>query len=945
VTYQTLFSHYGTLAGMTGTAAAQAGELWEAYGLDVVRVPPHRPSRRADAPLALYAGRRAWEARLVREVGAAAAVGRPVLVGTATVAESEAVFALLEEIPLGELSAREAEDLQRSLGALPPALLPDSAAAAVHFGEDHHLLPVLRQNYSDGAEAMRRLAAERRFGPTGTDELWDAAATLAYAASKEMLAPDAAAAARAAVELVRRALARGTLGASARMSLLNARPELARREAETIAQAGLPGSVTVATAMAGRGTDILLGGSPKGLALLALAHLLLAALAPDDAADLDEWMPPHAPLEGVSGAFASDAAMRELLPEALYDAIQAAEGAAAAMRGRGEFATAAAAADRLAAEVEAAEEERSRLMLALAGGGDGGAEAAVEEAASWVHAQRLAPGSPLAAASDGAAALRRLALMLWRWFDVECARHAARVRDAGGLLVVLASLQGTRRAELQLRGRAGRQGDPGASIHVAYAMDEQLAAVLSPQQVASMRASLNKSAGLADPQNLWDPSAPVPDALARTTAMMVSNVGEAAAADARLDTARYDGAFEPFRRRVNLLRLALVAGGDAARAALEHAHLRALAAELADAYADARSPPARWDLGGLLAAVDALANEAAGAEAGHARAAGQRGAPPPPPGAAAARKLGDRAQLLVAVQDLQPEATAAALLAGLAAAGALPDVPRPQTPVRRRALAAAAARRARADADAARPRGAPARAFARLREWVGDLLVAVADRRRATLAGALAWELPHFGSAPRVGAVSILRVVERDAALARLDAAWTDFLNDSATLQRAAKTRAFAQFDPLDEFRLELGELFAALLAELRRASAAAALGAGVDLLEAHHRHNTGAAREAGEGSRADVAFAAEWVIAANAAAQAEAKAAAAAEAGAAAHEAHATDVAAGDAPLSGGAFGAVLGKIAQGVATKSLEDLERADQGAGALRRVREQARSDLDT
>src|SRR5207245_887525 len=48
--------------------------------------------------------------------------------------------------------------------------------------------------------------------------------------------------------------------------LLNALPEHAPREAEIVAQAGRIGSVTIATNMAGRGTDIILGGNPETLA-------------------------------------------------------------------------------------------------------------------------------------------------------------------------------------------------------------------------------------------------------------------------------------------------------------------------------------------------------------------------------------------------------------------------------------------------------------------------------------------------------------------------------------------------------------------------------------------------------------------------------------------------------------------------------------------------------
>jgi preprotein translocase subunit SecA len=55
-------------------------------------------------------------------------------------------------------------------------------------------------------------------------------------------------------------------------SVLNAKPEHAAREAETVAEAGQPGAVTIATNMAGRGVDIKLGGNPEHLARLQLAR-------------------------------------------------------------------------------------------------------------------------------------------------------------------------------------------------------------------------------------------------------------------------------------------------------------------------------------------------------------------------------------------------------------------------------------------------------------------------------------------------------------------------------------------------------------------------------------------------------------------------------------------------------------------------------------------------
>ena len=68
--------------------------------------------------------------------------------------------------------------------------------------------------------------------------------------------------------------------------LLNARPENVRKEAKVIGQAGLPGSrlskresaVTIATNMAGRGTDILLGGDPRDLAQSCIESLAIPIL-------------------------------------------------------------------------------------------------------------------------------------------------------------------------------------------------------------------------------------------------------------------------------------------------------------------------------------------------------------------------------------------------------------------------------------------------------------------------------------------------------------------------------------------------------------------------------------------------------------------------------------------------------------------------------------------
>jgi preprotein translocase subunit SecA len=74
-------------------------------------------------------------------------------------------------------------------------------------------------------------------------------------------------------------------------TVLNAKPEFAQREGETIAEAGAPGAVTIATNMAGRGVDIKLGGNAEHLASLEVAKLGLAPGDPDYDEHIEKVLP------------------------------------------------------------------------------------------------------------------------------------------------------------------------------------------------------------------------------------------------------------------------------------------------------------------------------------------------------------------------------------------------------------------------------------------------------------------------------------------------------------------------------------------------------------------------------------------------------------------------------------------------------------------------------
>ena len=109
ITLQNLVALYPSVCGMTGTAATQATELKEMYELEVRVIPTHQPVIRVDAPDRLFRTRREKEAAVVEEIARIHATGQPVLVGTASVEESERLSARLHAIPHTVLNARNDE--------------------------------------------------------------------------------------------------------------------------------------------------------------------------------------------------------------------------------------------------------------------------------------------------------------------------------------------------------------------------------------------------------------------------------------------------------------------------------------------------------------------------------------------------------------------------------------------------------------------------------------------------------------------------------------------------------------------------------------------------------------------------------------------------------------------------------------------------------------------
>ncbi len=95
ITYQRFFNRYLQLSGMTGTGREVAGELRGVYGLRVVRLATNRPVARRNLGGALAPNSAGKWAMVAERVAVVAAAGRPILVGTQSVEESEALSAVL----------------------------------------------------------------------------------------------------------------------------------------------------------------------------------------------------------------------------------------------------------------------------------------------------------------------------------------------------------------------------------------------------------------------------------------------------------------------------------------------------------------------------------------------------------------------------------------------------------------------------------------------------------------------------------------------------------------------------------------------------------------------------------------------------------------------------------------------------------------------------------
>jgi preprotein translocase subunit SecA len=240
-------------------------------------------------------------------------------------------------------------------------------------------------------------------------------------------------------------------------NLLNAKPENVEREAEIVAQAGRAGAVTIATNMAGRGTDIILGGNADYMARLKLREVLLPRLVRPEEGHRPPVPLQRAPEAAAGFGAASQAAHAKAPSEArAIGALYPCELSDATEQSLSE----------LAHDLVKAWGDRTLTVLELE--------------------DRIAQAAEKAPTDDPQIqALRQLIVRVKGEYEAVTKTEDQNVREAGGLHVIGTERHESRRVDNQLRGRAGRQGDPG-STRFFLSLEDNLLRIFGGDRVAGL---------------------------------------------------------------------------------------------------------------------------------------------------------------------------------------------------------------------------------------------------------------------------------------------------------------------------------------------------------------------------------------------------------------------------------------------------------------------------
>ncbi len=342
-------------------------------------------------------------------------------------------------------------------------------------------------------------------------------------------------------------------------NLLNAKPENVEREAEIVAQAGRSGAVTIATNMAGRGTDIILGGNSDYMARLKLKETLMPLLVKPD----NEHKPPIPQQRNSKSGGGFSASVDSIVNKNTKSGVDS------------------------LFPCQLGEDIKRKLSLLsnklVKNWGD-------RSLTILELDDKIATAAEKAPTEDKLIqSLRESLSEVKNEYEKVLIHEEENVRNAGGLHVIGTERHESRRVDNQLRGRAGRQGDLG-STRFFLSLEDNLLRIFGGDRVANLMNAFRV-----------DEDMPIESGMLTRSLESAQKKVETYYYDIRKQVFEYDEVMNNQRKAVYNERLRVLKGNDLKKQVIGYGE-RTME-EIVEAYINPDLPPEEWDIDQLISKV------------------------------------------------------------------------------------------------------------------------------------------------------------------------------------------------------------------------------------------------------------------------------------------------------------------------------------------------------
>ncbi|BAS55130.1 MULTISPECIES: preprotein translocase subunit SecA [Leptolyngbya] len=541
ITYQNFFLLYPKLAGMTGTAKTEEAELEKIYKLEVTQIPTNRERRRVDLSDVVYKTEAGDLTVFTREAAEKSEQGRPVLIW---VMNLEALSNLSQLLDKQGLAHNLCPGLPQSQEQAKEILRQAKHPGMITVTNSYEVYRMIRQGVPEGENGLFVLGITGKWSAIALecDEMHRTGRPVLVGTTSVEKS-----------ELLSQLLQELNVP----HNLLNAKPENVERESEIIAQAGRKGKVTIATNMAGRGTDIILGGNSDYMARLKIREYFMPRIVePEDDEDFSGMGFAQDQRGGGQGFGLATKIKTWKAKSDIYPV-------------------------ELSAETEQALKDAVHVAVQQYG----------ERSLPELEAEdKIATAAEKAPTTDLVIQkLREVYKLIRSEYDAFTDREHEEVVQLGGLHVIGTERHESRRIDNQLRGRAGRQGDPG-STKFFLSLQDNLLRIFGGDRVAGMMNAFRVEEDM-----------PIESKMLTRSLEGAQKKVETYYYDIRKQVFEYDEVMNNQRRAIYAERRRVLEGQDLKEKVIEYAE-RTMD-DIVEAYINPELPPEEWELDKLVSKV------------------------------------------------------------------------------------------------------------------------------------------------------------------------------------------------------------------------------------------------------------------------------------------------------------------------------------------------------